>query len=52
MASSDIETFLLDYLDEQGTLPMEELTRHCDRFTSNQVFFAVDHLSREGKILL
>ena len=48
----EAETALLQHLDERGTVTMEEAIRHLRHLTFNQVFLAVDRLSREGKIYL
>ncbi len=46
------ETALLQYLDERNIVKMEDVIRHFSHLTFNQVFFAVDRLSRAGKIHL
>jgi hypothetical protein len=46
------ETAVLRHLDKQGRVTLEELIRALGRFTFNQVFCAVDRLSREGSIVL
>ncbi len=38
----------LEHLD--GECPLEEVMDLCPELTWNQVFLAIDHLSREGKI--
>lgn len=47
-----VEAAILRRLEEQGSSTMEELFRSLSRFTVNQVFFAIDRLSREGKVRL
>ena len=47
-----VEAAILRHLEEQGSSTMEELFRSLSRFTLNQVFFAIDRLSREGKVSL
>ncbi|HLZ35503.1 MAG TPA: hypothetical protein VKP13_15960 [Nitrospira sp.] len=48
----EVETAILRHLDEHGSATIEELCRSLSRFTLNQVFFAIDRLSREGKVSL
>ena len=48
----EVETAILRQLDECGSCTMEELVRALSHFTLNQVFFAIDRLSREGKVSL
>jgi hypothetical protein len=47
-----VETAVLRYLDERGSCTIEELFRALSRFTLNQVFFAIDRLSRDGRVSL
>lgn len=47
-----VETAVLQYLDRRGTVTMEDVIRHFRHLTFSQVFFAVDQLSRDGKIYL
>ena len=47
-----VEAAILQHLNEQDSATMEELFRSLSRFTINQLFFAVDRLSRDGKIRL
>ncbi len=49
---SDVETAVLQYLQQHLVCPMEELFRNLPVFTANQMFLTVDRLSREGKVLL
>jgi len=46
------ERGILQYLDDRGIARLEEVIHHFHRLTFNQVFFAVDWLSRAGKIRL
>ena len=48
----EVETAILRQLDECGSCTMEELVRALSHFTLNQVFFAIDRLSREGHVSL
>jgi hypothetical protein len=48
----EVETAILRHLDEQKSCTIEELIRALSRFTFNQVFFAIDRLSRDGRISL
>jgi hypothetical protein len=48
----EVETAVLRHLDEQGSCTIEELFRALSRFTLNQVFFAIDRLSRGGRVSL
>jgi hypothetical protein len=51
MAMSGIIDRVHDALEQLGTdCPMEEVTRLCPDLTWNQVFLAVDYLSRSGQI--
>jgi hypothetical protein len=47
-----VEAAILQHLEEHGPSTMEALFRSLSRFTLNQVFFAIDRLSREGKVSL
>lgn len=47
-----VDAAVLRHLEEQGSTTMEELFRSLSRFTLNQIFFAIDRLSREGKVSL
>jgi DNA-binding transcriptional regulator PaaX len=48
----EAETAVLQHVNKEGTVTLEELIRALRQFTFNQVFFAVDRLSREGRIVL
>ncbi len=48
----EVETAVLRHLDERASCTIEELFRAFSRFTVNQVFFAMDRLSRDGRVNL
>jgi len=48
----DVESGILQYLAQHGSSTLEELARMLTGFTLNQVLFAVDRLSRDGRIIL
>ena len=48
----EVESAICRHLEEQGSSTMKELFRSLSRFTLNQIFFAIDRLSREGKVSL
>jgi hypothetical protein len=50
--AGNAESAVLQYVEERGTVTMEDVIRHLHHLTFNQVFYAVDQLSREGKIYL
>lgn len=53
MASAcQVHKAVLHHLQTQGTCTFDELTRCLRSFTFNQVFLAIDQLSRDGQILL
>lgn len=42
---------VIDRLEQQGTAyPLEEIIDLCPELTWNQVFLAIDHLSRTGQV--
>jgi hypothetical protein len=43
---------VLDIVRRTYSCDLEEVSRHCTDLTWNQVFLAVDRLSRNGKIML
>lgn len=47
-----VEDQVIDVLHRTQMCDLEEVTRQCINLTWNQVFLAVDRLSRSGKILL
>lgn len=50
--TSDIESAILRVLDSQRSSTLEELVHSLPSFAWNDIFFAVDRLSREGKLVL
>ena len=46
------EDQVIDVLHHTHTCDLEEIIRRCSNLTWNQVFLAVDRLSRNGKIML
>jgi hypothetical protein len=50
--STTVEVQVIDIVRRSGACDLEEITRQCTNLTWNQVFFAVDRLSRRGEILL
>jgi hypothetical protein len=47
-----VEDLVIDIVHRAHTCDLEEVTRQCPNLTWNQVFLAVDRLSRNGEILL
>ncbi|TMQ30203.1 MAG: hypothetical protein E6K65_06095 [Nitrospirae bacterium] len=47
-----VEDQVIDLLHRAHTCDLEEVTRTCTKLTWNQVFLAVDRMSRSGEILL
>ncbi|MEO6307202.1 MAG: hypothetical protein ABIO96_07215 [Nitrospiraceae bacterium] len=47
-----VEDQVIDIMLHTRTCDLEEITRQCANLTWNQVFLAVDRLSRRGEILL
>lgn len=47
-----VEDQVIGVLNRTETCDLEEVMRHCTNLTWNQVFLAVDRLSRCGKIRL
>ena len=47
-----VEDQVIDVLHKTHTCDLEEVTRQCANLTWNQVFLAVDLLSRRGEIIL
>jgi hypothetical protein len=47
-----VEDQVIDMLHRARACDLEEVTRHCTNLTWNQVFLAVDRLSRSGEIVL
>ena len=46
-----VEDQVIDLLHRANTCDLEEVTRTCTKLTWNQVFLAVDRLSRSGEIM-
>jgi hypothetical protein len=47
-----VEDQVIDILHRAPACDLEEVTRHCTNLTWNQVFLAVDRLSRSGELML
>jgi hypothetical protein len=47
-----VEDQVIDIMLQRRTCDLEEVTRQCPNLTWNQVFLAVDHLSRNGELML
>ncbi len=47
-----VEDQVIDMLHKAHACDIEEITRQCANLTWNQVFLAVDRLSRNGEITL
>lgn len=47
-----VEDQVIDVLQRTETCDLDEVTRQCTNLTWNQVFLAVDRLSRSGEIML
>jgi hypothetical protein len=47
-----VETQVLDIMLHTRTCDLEEVRRQCANLTWNQVFLAIDRLSRSGEIML
>ena len=47
-----VEDQVIDMLHRAHACDLEEVTRQCTALTWNQVFLAVDRLSRSGEIML
>ena len=47
-----VESQVIDILERTQACDLEEVTRQCTDLTWNQVFLAVDRLSRSGEIML
>lgn len=50
--ASQAETVVLQHLTEKGGVTLEELMRSLSQFTFDELFSAIDRLSREGRLLL
>jgi hypothetical protein len=47
-----VEDQVIDIVHRAHACDLEEVTRQCPNLTWNQVFLAVDRLSRSGEIML
>jgi hypothetical protein len=47
-----VEDLVIDIVHRAHACDLEEITRRCTGLSWNQVFLAVDRLSRNGEILL
>jgi hypothetical protein len=47
-----VEDQIIDIVRRTHICDLEEIARQCDDLTWNQVFLAVDRLSRSGKVML
>ena len=47
-----LDNQVIDVLQRAHACDLEDVTRQCTGFTWNQVFLAIDRLSRSGEILL
>lgn len=50
--STTVEGQVIDIVRRADACDLEEITRQCTNLTWNQVFLAVDRLSRNGKVVL
>ena len=49
---SEVDSAVLQCLNQCRSCSLDDLVRTLTRFTFNQVFISVDRLSREGKVIL
>jgi hypothetical protein len=47
-----VENQVIDIVHKTHACDLEEITHHCTGLSWNQVFLAVDRLSRSGEIML
>lgn len=47
-----VEDLVIDVVRRARIYDVEEIPWHCSNLTWNQVFFAIDRLSRKGEIVL
>ena len=52
LSADALEHCILDHLDEQAVVGLDALIEMFPQYSWNQVFQAVDHLARLGKIVL
>jgi len=50
--AQDLGEAILEMVEQRRECDMEELTSHCPQATWNQVFLALDNLSRAGQVAL
>lgn len=50
--STTVEVQVIDIVHRAGGCDLEEITRQCANLTWNQVFLAIDSMSRRGEIML
>ncbi len=50
--AQDLSTILLEVVEETPDYNVEELAVHCPQATWNQMFLALDNLSRGGRVTL
>lgn len=50
--AGDLNTILLEIVKQNPECDVEELTARCPQTTWNQVFLALDNLSRAGRVTL
>jgi hypothetical protein len=50
--STTVEVQVIGIVRRSGACDLEEITRQCTDLTWNQVFLAVDRLSRNGEVKL
>ena len=50
--STTVEVQVIDIVHRAGACDLEEITRQCANLTWNQVFLAIDSMSRRGEIML
>lgn len=48
----DLNTILLEMVEQSPDCDVDELAVHCPQATWNQVFLALDNLSRSGQVSL
>jgi hypothetical protein len=48
----DLNTILLEMVEQSPDCDVDELATHCPQATWNQVFLTLDNLSRSGQVTL